>query len=244
MNKSWLLSLLLVAMTASGVARGAVAATSPQTLQPYKMRYQVSYRGISGGQIEASLKHGTAPGMWIYETRAFPNLLGRLAVSPAARERSTILIDANGVRPLTFDFNDGGTDTAKYIRHTFDWSTKRVAGQDKGKQFAYDITPGTQDTASIQAAMIVELLAGHSPTGFRLLSGHHLNDYKYWSEGTQQVATPSGQVTAEVWASQRPGSDRVSRMWHVPSLGYLPVQAIQFRKGNAEVQLKMIALER
>jgi hypothetical protein len=244
MMKSWLHSVGLVALAAAGLASGAEVTTPTQALQPYKVRYQVSYRGISGGQIEATLKHGPSPDLWIYETRAFPNLLGRIAVSPAARERSTILIDANGVRPLTFDFNDGGTDPTKFIKHTFDWPANRVTGVAKGKPFAFDVTPGTQDTASIQAAMIVELLAGHSPTGFSLLSGHDLNDYKYWSEGKRQVVTPYGQLEAEVWASQRPGSDRISRVWHAPSLGYLPVQAIQFRKGNPEVQLKMVSLER
>jgi hypothetical protein len=244
MKRSWLHSVGLVAVAAAGIASGAEGVTPPQTLQPYKVRYQASYRGLSGGQIEATLKHGTSPDLWIYETRAFPNLLGRIAISPAARERSTILINANGVHPLTFDFNDGGTDPTKYIKHTFDWPANRVQGVAKGKSFAFDVTPGTQDTASIQAAMIVELLAGHSPTGFSLLSGHDLHDYRYWSEGKRQVVTPYGQLEAEVWASQRPGSDRISRVWHAPSLGYLPVQAIQFRKGNPEIQLKMVSLER
>jgi len=36
----------------------------------------------------------------------------------------------------------------------------------------------------------------------------------------------------------------VSKMWHAPSLGYIPVQAIQYRKGNPEVQMKLVRLER
>jgi hypothetical protein len=247
MTKSWRheVTLAAVALAATaGLGSGASAAESGATLQPYKVRYQVSYRGLSGGQIEATLKRGATPGLWIYETRAFPNLLGRLAVSTAARERSTILINATDVRPLTFDFNDGGNDPTKRIKHAFDWGAGQVQGEAKGKPFTLAATPGAQDTASVQAAMIVELLAGHTPTGFRILTGKNMHDYKYWSEGRQQIVTPLGSLDCEVWASQRPGSNRVSRMWHAPSFGYMPVQAIQFRNGNPEVQLKVVTLER
>jgi hypothetical protein len=60
----------------------------------------------------------------------------------------------------------------------------------------------------------------------------------------QQVMTPFGQVEAEVWANQRDGSNRVSKVWHAPSLGYVPVQAIQYRKGTPEVQMKLVKLQR
>ncbi len=198
----------------------------------YSARYQVSYRGLSGGQIEASFKPGPVAGQWLYETRAFPNLFGRLAVSPAARERSTMNIGPSGVQPLAFDFNDGTADTSHDVRHTFDWTVNRVTGVSKSKPFSVDVTPGTQNTASVQAAMMVERLNGRSPTGFRILTGNNLHDYRYWMEGTQQIVTPYGQVEAEVWASQRTGSDRVSKVWHAPALGYVPVQAIQYRKGS------------
>jgi len=45
--------------------------------------------------------------------------------------------------------------------------------------------------------------------------------------------TPYGQVEAEVWSSQRTGSEPVTRQW--PRAGHWaiwPVQAIQYRKGN------------
>jgi hypothetical protein len=56
--------------------------------------------------------------------------------------------------------------------------------------------------------------------------------------------TPYGQVEAEVWASQRTGSNRVTKTWHAASLGYVPVQAIQYRKGKPEVQMKLVRLQR
>lgn len=227
------------------LAATAVQADAPaQSLQPYKARYQVSYRGLSGGQIEASLTRGNVPGQWLYETRAYPNLFGRVAVSPEARERSTMQISDGGVRPLSFTFDDGSADTDKDVRHEFDWAAGEVRGSEKHGPFAMAVTPGTQDTASVQAAIIVELLAGREPRAFRILTGNKLRDYRYWPEGRATVVTPYGQFDAVVWASQREGSTRVTKVWHAPSLGYVPVQAMQYRKGQPEVQMRLVALER
>ena len=246
MAKALLATLALLPLAFAAPCAGAAAPTSatPTIMKPYTARYQVSYRGLSGGQIEASFKPGPVPGQWLYETRAFPNIFGRLAVSPAARERSTMALSASGVQPLAFDFNDGSADTAKDVKHTFDWAALSVTGEAEGKPFTLEVTPGTQNTASVQAAMMIERLNGRMPTGFRIVTGHDLRDYRYWMEGVQQVVTPYGQVSAEVWASQRVGSNRVSKMWHAPSLGYVPVQAIQYRKGTPEVMMKLVSLQR
>ncbi len=213
-------------------------------LEPYKARYQVSYRGLNGGQIESSLKRGSAPGQWLYETRAYPSLLGRVAVSPNARERSVMQVTPSGVRPLSFDFDDGSDGSSKDVRLRFDWSAGRVRGEAEGTPFDLAVPPGVQDTASVQAAMIIELLAGRSPAGFPILTGSKLREYRYWPDGRAKVTTPYGQFDTVIWANQRDGSTRLTKVWHAPSLGFVPVQAIQYRKGREEVQMLLVALER
>jgi hypothetical protein len=225
-------------------AQGAGTASAASRLTQYKARYQVSYRGITGGQIEQSLRPGSVAGQWVYESRAYPNLLGRIAISPDARQRSTMELTPSGVRPLALVFDDGSDDSAKDVRIAFDWSTGRASGQAKEKIFDLAVTPGTQDTASVQAAMIRELLAGREPTSFWILNGAKLELYRYWPEGHATVVTPYGQFDTVVWASQRDGSKRLNRVWHAPALGYVPVQAIQYNKGRPDVQLKLVALER
>jgi len=130
------------------------------------------------------------------------------------------------------------------VRMTFDWPQGRVRGESKGKAFDLAVPPGTQDSTSVQVAMLVELAAGHEPKSFRIQNGARLEEYRYWSEGRATVATPFGKFDTVIWASQRDGSKRVTRVWHAPGLGYVPVQAIQFNKGRPDVQMKMVALER
>jgi len=230
-------------LAAPGVSLAEPAA-APAGLQPYTARYQVSYRGLNGGEIESSFKRGAVAGQWQYETRVFPTLLARVAISSQAHELSVIQATATGVRPLSFNFDDGSTDAAKDVRLNYDWQALTVTGSVEGKPVSLTITPGTHDTSSVQAAMIQELLAGRKPQGFRIITGGKLREYRYWPEGKQQVMTPYGQVETEVWSSQRTGSNRVTKTWHAASLGYVPVQAIQYRKGNPEVQMKLVKLKR
>jgi len=228
--------------------QAAVAPASPAPAAPgltrYTARYQVSYRGISGGELEQSLHPGAVAGQWVYESRAYPNLLGRIAVSPDARQRSTMELSAAGVRPLTLVFDDGSDTSAKDVNIVFDWATGRVHGQAKEKTFDYPVAAGTQDSASVQAAMINELLAGREPKSFWILNGAKLQEFRYWPEGHATVVTPYGQFDTVVWASQHPGSNRLNRVWHAPQLGYVPVQAIQYNKGRPDVQLKLVTLDR
>jgi hypothetical protein len=106
------------------------------------------------------------------------------------------------------------------------------------------VTPGTQDTASVQAAMIVDLLARRAPRSLRIVTSDKLRDYSTWPEGHATVETPFGKFDTVVWASQREGSNRMMKVWHAPTLGYIPVQAVQYRKGKAETQMQLVRLER
>jgi hypothetical protein len=231
-------------LLAAPVAVVAESTPAAPGLQPYTARYQVSYRGLNGGEIESNFKRSAKAGQWQYETHVFPTLLARVAISAQAHELSVIEATAAGIRPLSFNFNDGSASSAKDVRLDYDWKALTVTGSIEGKPVSLPLTPGTHDTSSVQAAMIQELLAGRKPQGFKIITSGKLRDYRYWPEGRQQVMTPYGQVEAEVWASQRTGSNRVTKTWHAPSLGYVPVQAIQYRKGNPEVQMKLVKLTR
>jgi hypothetical protein len=227
---------------ATSVAVADAAASIPD-LKPYRARYEVSYRGLVGGQIAASLQPAS-PDRWVYETQAFPNVLGRLAIGAEARERGTMLVTPDGVRPLSYEYDDGKSGDKKDIRLEFDWDAARVSGSAEGEPVDAAVTPGTQDTASVQAAMLRALARGKSPQTFTIVTSGKVRDYRYWSEGTARIRTALGEFDTVVWANQRDGSSRITRVWHAPELGFVPVQAIQFRKGRAEMQMQLVKLER
>ena len=165
----------LAGLVLAASASLSYAAPGP-TLQPYTARYQVSYRGLSGGEIEASFRRGNARDLWQYETRAYPNLFGRIAVSPQARETSTMLVTPEGAKPMSFDDNDGSSSAAKDVRLNYDWGSGKVTGTAEGKPVALPLVPGTQDTASVQAPMSQERLAGRNTQSFKFSAAGKLRE--------------------------------------------------------------------
>jgi len=42
-----------------------------------------------------------------------------------------------------------------------------------------------------------------------------------------------------VWTSRRPSSNRITRVWYAPSLGYLPVQAERHKGDTVEWSMRL-----
>ena len=91
MKDRWRLWLLVGTAAASLLASvtGRAESSAMSAFQPYTARYQVSYRGLNGGQIEATFKRGNADDLWLYETRPFPSswAASRSAMRPASAAR-------------------------------------------------------------------------------------------------------------------------------------------------------------
>ena len=236
----------------SGRARRAARACARRGPRARRRRHRGAaalHRAVPGHRIAASAAaksrraSGAArrPDQWHYETRAFPNLFGAHARSARRRANaSTMQVTPDGVRPLVVRLQ------RRHRRHrqgrpaAFDWAAKtaspverRQAGDARpvARHAGHGLGAGRDDSGA---------LAGRKPTSFRIVTDGKMREYPYWTEGTQQVMTPFGTVDAEIWASQRNGSTRVLKAWHAPSLGYVPVQAIQYRKGKAEMQMKLV----
>ena len=108
------LAARMLAAMAQATSAGARRPPAPAALQPYKARYQVSYRGISGGQIETPASSGTAPDQWQYEIARVSEPAGQVAVSPDARQtQHDGGHPAAGVRPLALVFDDGTDQTCQ-----------------------------------------------------------------------------------------------------------------------------------
>jgi hypothetical protein len=97
---------------------------------------------------------------------------------------------------------------------------------------------------SVQIALIVDLLEGRRPTGYTLVDKDRIKDYVYTDEGKAQVGTVLGSLDTVVWSSHRPNSDRVTRVWYAPSLGFAPVKAERRRGERLEWSMRLVSLQR
>jgi hypothetical protein len=238
---------LVALLAAPFAAMAASDPTPPQpqptaALAPFTVEFSVDWKGINAGTSSLQLER-LAPGRWRYTSRNNARGLARLVFPGEITQISEFTLNG-GVRPQLFRGDDGSSDTSRDIRLEFDWAAGRVRGVAERQPVDLALQPGLQDPMSVQIALMVDLVAGRTPTGFWLVDKSRIKDYEYRSEGAARLATAAGEFDTVVWTSRRPGSDRVTRVWYAPSLGYLPVRAERSRGGRTEIAMTLRSLAR
>jgi hypothetical protein len=236
--------LILILLATAGASLNPDASLADgSALQPFKATYAVSYRGMGAGTLEMQLMRDPQTGQYTFETRANPSFLARFAVSRNAIERSVMEITRDGVRPLQWELDDGKSGKAGDGTLAFDWAQQSVNGEYRGTSVSLETEDGLQDRQSVQIQVIFDLLRGHEPGELPMVNDDQIKQYAYKRGDSTPVQTKLGSVDAVLYESTRAGSSRVSRVWHAPSFGYVPVRAEQVRKGKVETVMTLIALE-
>lgn len=236
-----------MANTAADIPANTPANTvsGPSTvLQPFTATYAVSFRGIEAGTLRMTLRHDAASDHYIFETSANPSALARLFISRDATERSVLERTPDGVRPLSWEADDGKSGAKGDGKLQFNWQTNTVTGSFEGKPVSLPLTPGVMDRQSIQLGAMAALLDGREPGTIAMINGDSIRHYTYTRGKTATMDTKLGKLDTIVYESTRPNSNRVSRVWHAPSLEYVPVRAEQVRKGKVETVMTLIALDK
>ncbi|HEY8538906.1 MAG TPA: DUF3108 domain-containing protein [Steroidobacteraceae bacterium] len=220
------------------------AAADALVLQPYIATYHVTYRGLNAGELRMQLTYDPATNRYTFETRAKPSVLARLVIGRDAIERTVVEVTPDGIRPLEWFLEDGKSGDGGDGQLTFDWSRNVVSGTYEGHAVELPAQPGLQDRLSIQLAVNAALAQGREPNTIVMVNGDRTREYTYISKGTAEIDTKLGKLSTIIYESTRPGSDRVSKVWHVPSLEYLPARVEQIRKGKVETVMVLQAIDR
>jgi hypothetical protein len=244
--------LAALTLTAPGLANAQSPATSapasgaaaPATCpQPFKITFDVDWRGMSAGTSTLQLTR-KSPTEFTYSSSNVARGFFKLAIPDTITQVSHLSLVDGKVRPSAYSGDDGSTDTDRDVSLNFDWTANRVTGTAENKPVSQPLTPGVQDSLSVQVALMCALAVGESPKSFQLIDKDEVKEYQYTHEGNATLDTPAGKLDTLIYTSQRAGASRVTRLWIAPSLGYLPVRAEQVRKGKKELQLKLRSVER
>jgi hypothetical protein len=220
------------------------ASAAPTVPAPFAATYLAEYRGIEAGTLTFTFSQDAATHQYTYETRANPSVLARLIVSGDALERSVMTIDDAGVHPVHWQVDDGKPGKKEDGELTFDAAAMRVTGEIKTKQVDLPIEPGLQDRISVQIAVMTALARGVEPGTIPMVDDDHIKYYQYRKKTTQTIDTKLGKLETVIYESTRENSNRVSRFWLAPSLGYAAVRAEQERKGKVETVMTIVELKR
>lgn len=237
-----------LAVLVSVHAGTAAAADGPATPghscpQPFKITLDVEWRGMGAGTSTLELTR-QSPTEYTYRSSNTARGLFKLAIPDTITQVSHLSVVDGKVRPSSYIGDDGSSSTEKDVSLKFDWAAMRVTGTAEDKPVDAALTPGVQDSLSVQVALMCALAAGESPKTFQLIDKDEVKEYQYTHERNETLDTPVGKLDTVVYTSQRKGAKRLTRLWIAPSLGYLPVRAEQVNKGKRELQLQLNSVER
>jgi Protein of unknown function (DUF3108) len=222
------------------VLGGAAVHADPIDLKPFRASYVAEWKGMTAGNSILELRPA-AGDTYAYTSTNTARGLFRMAFPDALSQTSTFRVTDGKVVPLTFRGTD---EKQREINLTFDWTKLKVTGVAKEHAVDLALPADAHDPMSLQIATLRDLAAGSIKPTVWMVDSDKLKDYEMKREGNERLETALGQLDTVIYTSRRANSDRITKTWVAPALGYLPVKAERIRGKKVEFTLKIESLDR
>lgn len=220
-------------MLSAGVA-------AAESLTPHRVEYKVSISVLHGRLTTVVTEVG---GGYMANSVIEPVGFSRVVARGAIQESSYFLTDAKGVRPEQYRSVDTLSREDQQVTFDFDWGEKVVEGVVNDEPIHFELSGRVHDRVSIQYQLMLDLLNGGASAQYFMLDGDELKLLEVKNVGTKRVKVPYGEFEAIGIQHRKQNSSRVTTLWCVEELGYLPVVIEQHRDGKLRVRAELMKYE-
>ncbi len=221
-----LITIVAIALTAS-------QACADTALTPHKAQYKVKI-SVFGGQLNTQLS--TTPDGYVATHSIKTTGMTRMLSRGEINETSSFDRVPSGIRPETFESNDTLTPGKIRTSIQFDWAAGTASGTVNDEVVTSSLDEIAYDRVSIQYELMSDLMTGEPSKNYILYDVDKLKTIEVRSIGTRTVKVPAGEYEAIGLEHQSVGSKRITTMWCVQELDYLPVIIEQRRKGDLKMR--------
>lgn len=210
------------------------------SLTPYSAEYDVKIRFLSG-QLTTRLSR--ADNRYVAVHRVQPTGVAAVLVKGTIEESSGFALEPGGVVPLHYTSSDTISSDKTQADFRFDWSTNSISGELNGKPVVMGFDGAAHDRISIQYAMMHDMLAGEAGKTYVLFDIDEFKTLHISLLGEKDIEVPAGRYRAVGIRHQAEGSSRITTLWCVPQLDYLPAIIEQHRKGKLNLRAVLARYE-
>lgn len=225
----------IIALLVGIAALNANALATP-ALMPHSAEYKVKIKVVSG-HLSTTLVASDAGYTAIHIIK--PTGMSKLITRGKMDVTSNFAVAADGVKPISYHSNDTIRDDPA-VDITFDWERDQAFGR-VGEDAVSIPLPGlAHDNVSIQYQLMHDLLADSETAQYTLFDVDKLKTTTVTRIGTKTVKTKAGRFDAVGVRHQNEGSSRITTLWCVEELGFLPVVIEQHRKGKLNFRASLL----
>ncbi|MDH4046502.1 MAG: DUF3108 domain-containing protein [Gammaproteobacteria bacterium] len=211
------------------VALSVGNAGAAQPLTPYRAEYKVKISVLSG-KLTTEFRR-TSDG-YSAKSTIEPAGLANIFLNGSIEESSTFTVTDGGVVPALYRSMDTLTKDQKEMNFSFDWDRHEVAGTIGEANYVIPLEGPVHDRVTIQYELMYELMNGSPADNYVMLNEEELRPIVVSNIGKKQVKVPFGTFEAVGIQHRTEDSSRVSTLWCVEKLGFLPVIIEQHRDGK------------
>jgi hypothetical protein len=165
--------------------------------------------------------------------------LSRIITRGAIREKSWFAERDGSILPDQYRSADTISSDKDVVDLNFDWDSREVTGLINGEDFRAPLDGDVHDRVSLQYGLMYDLLNGGEREKYFLQDAEELKPLTISNIGTKAVKVPFGRFDAVGIQHHREGSSRVTTLWCVEELGFLPVIIEQHRKGKLRLRAEL-----
>lgn len=235
MTRAWMIAAALA--VAADEARGADASVAT-----YAATYVVEYKGKDAGTAVLNVRKLPDSDLYEFSSTVTAKGLLKLARPKPAVERSHFRVEADGLRPVEFWYEDGSRSGEDNVHVVFDWErgVATFSGAEARREVA--VPKGAVDRGTLQVARMRDFASPTLPSRYTIVDDDSVAEYEYTDNGTATIATKAGSHQTRVFTQQRAGSSRTTQLWVSPDLQFLPVRIEQRRNGEVQTALVLVGV--
>ena len=217
-------------------ALGAVPVLAEQSLTPYSAEYKVKISVLSGRLTTELRPHaGGYEATHVIEPQGLASVLKHGRIS----EQSRFAAQTAGVRASWYRSEDSLSSDETRAEVTFDWTAREMSGHINGEAVRIPFDDVIHDRVAIQYQLMHDLLNGGPDEHYILFDIDEFKTLDVRNVGERKINTSMGNFTAVGIQHQAENSSRVTTLWCVQELGYVPVVIEQHRKGKLRMRAEL-----
>ncbi len=224
----WLLLAVMTLWLGEAQAAGILA--------PHTAQYKVKISVISG-RLSTELR--TTKDGYVANHVIKPSGLSRLLFRGTMDVTSEFASASDGVKPIAFR----SVDTIRKdpdVNIRFNWDTNEATGTVGADEILLQLDGIAHDSVSIQYELMHDLINGGADEQYTLFDVDKMKIANVRNIGLKKIKVKAGRFEALGIQHQAVGSSRVTTLWCVEELGYLPVIIEQHRKGKLKFRASLL----